>query len=203
MPAGEAKEKNMIKSRMVVLAQMFYEHTDQEHPMTGLEILEYLKEHDVPANEKTLRGDIKLLQELGLDIVKVVSRPNLFYWGERQFEMPELKLLVDAVSSSRFITKKKSNALGKKLAQLASENQRKELRRNIQATTAMAVTMKNDWKILFFIHPSPTGSQCPGWCRCVPRTCQASSAGCGCAHPRCGSHRCIPGPRSGPAAAPG
>ncbi|MBE6045555.1 MAG: WYL domain-containing protein [Clostridiales bacterium] len=134
MPAGEAKEKNMIKSRMVVLAQMFYEHTDQEHPMTGLEILEYLKEHDVPANEKTLRGDIKLLQDLGLDIVKVVSRPNLFYWGERQFEMPELKLLVDAVSSSRFITKKKSNVLGKKLAQLASENQRKELRRNIQAT---------------------------------------------------------------------
>ena len=134
MPAGESKEKNMIKSRMIVLAQMFYEYTDQEHPMTGQEILDYLKEHDVPANEKTLRGDIKLLQDLGLDIVKIVSRPNLFYWGERQFEMPELKLLVDAVSSSRFITKKKSNALGKKLAQLASENQRSELRRHIQAT---------------------------------------------------------------------
>lgn len=134
MPAGEAKEKNMVKSRMIVLAQMFYEYTDQEHPMTGFQILEYLKEHDVPANEKTLRGDIKLLQELGLDIVKIVSRPNLFYWGERQFEMPELKLLVDAVASSRFITKKKSNALGKKLAQLASESQRKELRRHIQAT---------------------------------------------------------------------
>ena len=134
MPAGTAKDKNMIKSRMIILAQMFYEHTDQEHPMTGLEILDYLKEHGVPANEKTLRGDIQLLQDLGLDIVKIVSRPNLFYWGERQFEMPELKLLVDAVSSSRFITKKKSNALGKKLTQLASENQRKELRRNIQAT---------------------------------------------------------------------
>ncbi len=134
MPAGEAKEKNMIKSRMIILAQMFYEHTDEGNPMTGLEILEYLKEHDVPANEKTLRGDIKLLQDLGLDIVKIVSRPNLFYWGERQFELPELKLLVDAVASSRFITKKKSNALGKKLAQLASENQRKDLRRHIQAT---------------------------------------------------------------------
>lgn len=134
MPAGEAKEKNMIKARMVILAQMFYERTDQEHPMTGQEILDYLKEHDVPANEKTLRGDIKLLQDLGVDIVKIVSRPNLFYWGERQFELPELKLLVDAVSSSRFITKKKSNALGKKLAQLTSENQRSELRRHIQAT---------------------------------------------------------------------
>lgn len=134
MAAGEAKEKNMIKSRMVILAQMFYEHTDQDHPMTGLEILEYLKEHDVPANEKTLRGDIRLLQDLGMDIVKIVSRPNLFYWGERQFEMPELKLLVDAVSSSRFITKKKSVVLGRKLSKLASENQRKELRRHIQAT---------------------------------------------------------------------
>lgn len=134
MPTRETKEKNMIKARMIILAQMFYEHTDQEHPMTGLEILDYLKKHGVPANEKTLRGDIELLQNLGLDIVKIVSRPNLFYWGERQFEMPELKLLVDAVSSSRFITKKKSNALGKKLTQLASENQRKELRRNIQAT---------------------------------------------------------------------
>lgn len=134
MPAGEAKEKNMVKSRMIILAQMFYEHTDEDHPMTGLEILEFLKKHDVPANEKTLRGDIRLLQELGLDIVKIVSRPNLFYWGERQFEMPELKLLVDAVLSSRFITKKKSNALGKKLAQLASESQRGELRRHIQAT---------------------------------------------------------------------
>lgn len=86
----------MIKSRMIILAQMFYERTDEDNPMTGLEILEYLK-NDVSANEKTLRGDIKLLQNLGLDIVKIVSRPNLFYWGERQFEMPELKLLIDAV----------------------------------------------------------------------------------------------------------
>lgn len=134
MPAGKAKEKNMVKARLVVLAQMFYEKTDQDHPMTGLQILEYLEEHDVPANEKTLRGDIQLLQELGVDIVKVVSRPNYFFWGDRQFEMPELKLLIDAVGSSRFITEKKSRELAKKLAELASENQRKELRRHVQAT---------------------------------------------------------------------
>ena len=134
MPAGKAKEKNMIKARLLVLVQMFYEHTDQENPMTGQDILDYLADHNVPANEKTVRGDIQLLQNLGLDIVKIVSRPNLFYWGERQFELPELKLLVDAVASSRFITKKKRNALGKKLAKLASENQRKDLRRHIQVT---------------------------------------------------------------------
>lgn len=128
------KDKNAVKSRLVVLAKMFYEHTDQEHPMTGVEIMEYLAEHDVPANEKTLRGDIKLLQELGIDIVKVVSRPNYFYWGERTFEIPELKLLIDAVSSSRFITQKKSKELGRKLSGLASEHQKKELHRNINAT---------------------------------------------------------------------
>lgn len=134
MPAGQAKEKNMVKARMVVLAQMFYELTDEEHPMTGAQILAYLSEHEVPANEKTLRGDIKLLQDLGVDIVKVVSRPNLYFWGDRQFEMPELKLLIDAVASSRFITEKKSKELTKKLAGLTSENQRKELRRHLHAT---------------------------------------------------------------------
>ena len=134
MPAGKPKDKNMIKARLVVLAQMFYTMTDEENTMTSPEILEYLEDHDAPANEKTLRGDIKLLQELGVDIVKVVSRPNRYFWGDRQFEMPELKLLIDAVSSSRFITKKKSKELGTKLCGLASENQKRELRRNIQAT---------------------------------------------------------------------
>ena len=134
MPAKQKKEKDMVKARMVILLQMFYYHTDQQHPMTGVEIMDYLKDHGAPANEKTLRGDIRLLQDLGIDIVKIVSRPNLYFWGERQFEMPELKLLIDAVSSSRFITQKKSKELVRKLGDLSSENQKKELRRNIQAT---------------------------------------------------------------------
>lgn len=134
MPVGKPKDKNMVKARLIVLAQMFYEKTDQEHPMTGLQILEYLEKNNVPANEKTLRGDIQLLQDLGVDIVKVISRPNYFFWGDRQFDMTELKLLIDAVSASRFITQKKSKELGKKLSNLASEHQQKELRRNINAT---------------------------------------------------------------------
>ena len=128
------KEKDMVKSRLVVLEKMFYTRTDEEHQMTNTEILDYLKEHDVPANEKTLRGDIRLLQDLGVGIVKIVSRPNRYYLGKRAFEMPELKLLIDAVSSSRFITRGKSHELGRKLADLASDNQKKELRRNIYAT---------------------------------------------------------------------
>ncbi len=128
------KEKDMVKSRLVVLEKMFYTRTDEEHQMTNTEILEYLKEHDVPANEKTLRGDIRLLQDLGVGVVKIVSRPNRYYLGRRAFDMAELKLLIDAVSSSRFITSYKSHELGRKLADLASDNQKKALRRNIYAT---------------------------------------------------------------------
>ena len=128
------KEKDMVKSRLIVLSKMFYTQTDEDHQMTNLQILNYLKEHDVPANEKTLRGDIRLLKELGFDIVTIVSRPNRYYQGKREFTLPELKLLIDAICSSRFITTKKSHDLGIKLAELASDNQKKELRRNVYAT---------------------------------------------------------------------
>lgn len=132
--ANVKKDKDMVKARLVVLAKMFYTLTDEEHQMTNTEILRYLDENKVPANEKTLRGDIRLLRELGLDIVTVVSRPNRYYWGKRTFDMPELKLLIDAVLSSRFITRKKSHDLGVKLSELASDNQKKDLRRNVYAT---------------------------------------------------------------------
>ena len=132
--ANIKKDKDMVKARLVVLARMFYTLTDEDHQMTNTEILRYLEENKVPANEKTLRGDIRLLHDLGLDIVTVVSRPNRYYWGRRTFELPELKLLIDAVSSSRFITRKKSHDLGIKLSELASENQKKELKRNVYAT---------------------------------------------------------------------
>lgn len=128
------KDKDMVKSRLIILSKMFYTQTDEEHRMTNIQILDYLKKHDVPANEKTLRGDIRLLKELGFDIVTIVSRPNKYYQRNREFSLPELKLLIDAVSASRFITRKKSHDLGLKLADLASEHQKPELRRNVYAT---------------------------------------------------------------------
>lgn len=126
--------KDIVKRRILVLLKMFYRLTDEEHPMTSFEIVDYLKDHGVPANKKTLRSDIALMVEAGLDIVTVASKPNLYFWGDRGFEIPELKLLIDAVSSSRFITQKKSRQLGKKLSTLASKNQQKELKRHVYAT---------------------------------------------------------------------
>ncbi len=130
----EATSKDIVKRRLLVLLRLLYEETDEDHPLDTFQLLEYLAEHDVPANRKTLKSDIDLLIEAGLDIVTVRSRPNKYFWGDRAFEMPELKLLIDAVSSSRFVTQKKSTQLGKKLMGLASEHQRKELHRHIYAT---------------------------------------------------------------------
>ena len=132
--ANIKKDIDSIKPRLIVLSKMFYDHTDEEHQWTNLQILDYLAKNDVPANEKTLRGDIRLLKSLGFDIITIVSRPNRYYMRDREFTLLELKLLIDAVSASRFITKKKSQDLGEKLIKLASEHQKDELRRNVYAT---------------------------------------------------------------------
>ena len=98
------------------------------------DIISYLEYNGEQTNIKTLRKDIETLQDHGFDIVRVPTRPVKYFMGSRKYELPELKLLIDAVSSSRFITQKKSREFAKKLTGKASEYQRKELRRNIIAT---------------------------------------------------------------------
>ena len=131
---ADMSKQNMVKARLLVLTRMFYELTDENHPMDTFEIIDYLVENGVPANTKTLRSDIKLLKEQDLDIVTVPGRPNKYFLGARLFEMPEIKLLLDAVASSRFITKNKSRELSRKLTSLTSDNQKKQLTRHMYTT---------------------------------------------------------------------
>lgn len=72
----DKSKQNMVKARLLVLTKMFYELTDENHPMDTFKILDYLAENGVPANNKTLRSDIALLKELDIDIVTVPGRPN-------------------------------------------------------------------------------------------------------------------------------
>ena len=122
------------KIRLLALYKFFYENTDEDHQVTYDDIFQYLKEHDVLANHMTVRDDIRLLIELGYDIIRVPNRPVRYFMGQREMEAAEVKLLIDAVSSSRFITAKKSRDLAKKLGNLTSQYQRKDLKRNIYAT---------------------------------------------------------------------
>jgi len=127
-------KQNMVKARLLVLSKMFNEKTDEDHQMSTFEILDYLAGKGVPANSKTLRSDLSLLREHGMDIVTTPGRPNKYYCGARLFDIAELKLLIDAVNSSRFITDNRSKVMVRKLLTLVSENQKKQLKRSVYST---------------------------------------------------------------------
>ena len=136
-------KKNMVKARLLVLTDMFNEKTDEHHWMDTFEIIDYLAENGVPANTKTLRSDLALLKEHGMDIITIPGRPNKYYCGARLFDIAELKLLIDAVNSSRFITSGKSRELNRKLLSTVSEYQRKGLKRSIYTADKIKPKNKN------------------------------------------------------------
>jgi predicted DNA-binding transcriptional regulator YafY len=107
------------------------EKTDENNPMTVSELSAELVRYGVTAERKTIYADIEILTLYGLDIIKQRDKSVKYYIASRQFELPELKVLVDAVQSSRFITEKKSAELIAKLSSLTSAAQARELRRQV------------------------------------------------------------------------
>ena len=140
----EPKNKEIVKKRILTLLKYFYEKTDEDHQTDTFELLDYFKEQGTPANRKTLKNDIKTLVDAGFDIIIVNSKPNKYFLGDRGFETAELKLLVDAVSSSRFITQKKSNQLIEKLTAMASISHREEMKRNVYPTSRAKSTNESN-----------------------------------------------------------
>ena len=123
--------KNESQQALLLLRQYLYQQTDEQHPVSVTDILAFWQQHGIQAGRKSVYTDIELLQNAGMDIVCVKSSQNRYFVGQRLFELPELKLLVDAVESSRFITEKKSTALIKKLGHLTSTAQAEQLNRRI------------------------------------------------------------------------
>ena len=123
--------KNESQYGLLLLRQYLYRQTDEQHPVSVTDILAFWQQHGIQAGRKSVYTDIELLQNAGMDIVCVKSSQNKYFVGQRLFELPELKLLVDAVESSRFITEKKSTALIKKLGHLTSTAQAEQLNRHI------------------------------------------------------------------------
>lgn len=120
------------KLRPFYVAQMLYERTDDEHYLTIVQMMEILeKEYGISTSRGTVGDDIKALQEFGMEIEVEPSTQNRYYLIGRKFDLPELKALIDATESARFITKEKSDALVKKLASLSSLNNATALTRNI------------------------------------------------------------------------
>jgi predicted DNA-binding transcriptional regulator YafY len=124
-------KKSNQKTKLLVLCQLLLQKGDEEHPISTVDLIDTLDEMGVPAERKSIYADMEALQDFGLDVQFRKGKPSGWFVGQRDFELPELKLLVDAVQSSRFITRKKSATLIRKLEGLASESQAKQLRRQV------------------------------------------------------------------------
>lgn len=123
------------KLKMLYLMKIFYEETDDSHFLTLREIIQRLKECGVMADRKTLYVDFDELRSFGVDIImERIGRKSYYHIGHRNFELPELKLLVDAVQSARGLTDKKSGDLIKKLEGMVSKYEAKQLNRQVFIT---------------------------------------------------------------------
>lgn len=106
------------RTKLLYLMKILLEETDEQNPMTMKELINKLATYDIQAERKSIYSDLEILRLFGLDVEVQRDKTTKHYIAQRQFELPELKLLVDAVQSSRFITEKKSAELIEKLSTL-------------------------------------------------------------------------------------
>lgn len=123
---------DMSKQRVIYLAKILYERTDDEHYLTTAQLCSILKdEYGIDTHRTTVKNDIEVLKQTGFDVQEVRSTQNQYSFNDRTFDIPELKLLIDAVKSAKFMTKSKSDQLVAKLITLAGVNKAGELERNL------------------------------------------------------------------------
>ena len=119
------------RRRLLALARYLLEDTDQGHPLSMARVIERLKAEEIPSERKGLYGDIEALREAGLDVQYRGGAEGGWFIGGRQFQLAEVKMLVDVVESSRFLSRKKSEELISKLSSLISRHEAKDLQRQV------------------------------------------------------------------------
>lgn len=141
------------KLKILYLLKILTEETDEAHLMGAERLLERLEVYGISAERKSLYDDIEQLRKFGYDIVYVKSRTNGgYYRGNREFELAELKLLVDAVQASRFMTAKKSRQLIHKLEKFASREEGKQLQRQVFVAGRIKTEQENIYYNVDTIH---------------------------------------------------
>ena len=130
------------KLKILYLMDMLISDTDENHGLTMSEILTRLENSGIQAERKSIYGDIEALNQFGLDVLSQKGKTTEYYVASRDFELAELKLLVDAVQSSKFITQKKSTELIHKLESLTSKNLAKTLHRQVYVNNR--IKMQNE-----------------------------------------------------------
>ncbi len=114
------------KQKLLYILKIFYEGTDEEHPISVQQIIDKLDSYGISAARRSIYDDIRVLKEFGFDIIMQKEKTYSYFLGSRMFETAELKILIDSIQSSRFITKRKSETIIKKLRSLASKPQSRQ-----------------------------------------------------------------------------
>ena len=124
-----AKSNNHKLALLYMMRELML-RTDEEHVLNATDLIRALENYNCEADRRTIYSNIEILQDFGVDVIKKENGSG-YYIGSRDFELPELKLLVDAVQSSKFITEKKSRELIGKLMQLTNEQKARQLNRSV------------------------------------------------------------------------
>ncbi len=148
MPKGSHQ-----KLKLYYLSRIMTQKTDDEHFLTMPEIQQALAEYGVSADRKSLYDDMEALRVLDIDVIGQKDGRNFYYHvGKKKFDIAELKLLVDAIQSSKFITEKKSNELIKKLTEMASEYEASQLKRQVVVQGRIKTMNESIYYIVDDIH---------------------------------------------------
>ena len=134
------------KQKLLLILSYLQENTDEKHVVTTAQLTEYLERNGITAERKSIYSDINTLIDMGYDIITRKGKDGGYALVSRDFELAELKLLVDAVQSSKFISEKKSNKLIKKIEKLTSRHEGHKLQRQV----FVANRVKTDNESVFY-----------------------------------------------------
>ena len=147
------------KRKLPLLQKLLLAETDEEHPLTVPQIIERLAREDIKAERKSIYDDLESLRLFGLDVQSRKGKTPGWFVGDRDFELPEVKLLMDAVQSSRFITQRKSDALIRKLEGLASVHQAGQLQRQVYVSGRIKVMNESIYYNVDKLHTAIAGQK--------------------------------------------
>lgn len=140
------------KIKTLLIYQMLSEHSDEEHPLSANDLIAMLAQEGIKCERKSVYSDIKMLNDIGMDIVTTTSPKRGYFIATRKFELPEVRLLIDAVSSAGFITPKKTESLVSKLESLVSKNQANDLFSQVYVDSNVKCSNEEIYYIIDALH---------------------------------------------------
>lgn len=146
-----AKSENQ-KLKLLYIVDILEKDSDEEHPMTMQTLIDRLAEFEIKAERKSIYNDIDCLNDFGYDIIRTPGKNGGYYMGNRRFSLPELKLLVDAVQSSKFITVKKSRELISKLSDMVSRYDAVHLNRQVDVFNRVKTMNESIYYNVDYLH---------------------------------------------------